>query len=166
MPTRRDTLQGMKTLALLLLAVVSVTAQLVNPATGKKFETRTINGSGGSNGVSINNATKPLPPTKTKLTSYFILGEPRQWKSTDGRSLLGSIIIFEDAVIEFEAANAAAAREAVEKAPAPKMPDKPTLIRDAKIRLLVNQKPVEVPLDRLSFEDRKHVEELNERLPK
>jgi hypothetical protein len=156
----------MKTLALLLLAVVPVTAQVVNPATGKKFETRTINGSGGNNGVSINTTAKPAPPTKTTLTSYFIVGEPRQWKSTDGRSLLGTIIIFEDAVIEFEAATPAAAREAVEKAPTPKMPDKPTLIRDGKIRLLVNQKPVEVPLERLSAEDRQYVDDLNARLPK
>ncbi|MEZ5386537.1 MAG: hypothetical protein R3F13_13575 [Prosthecobacter sp.] len=156
----------MKTLAFLLLATLPVGAQVVNPATGKKFETRTINGSGGNNGVSINAATKSAPPTKTRLTSYFIVGEPRQWKSTDGRSLLGTIIIFEDAVIEFEAANPAAAREAVEKAPAPKMPEKPTLVRDAKIRLLVNQKPVEIPLERLSEEDRQYVDDLNTRLPK
>lgn len=156
----------MKTLALLLLAALPVSAQVVNPATGKKFETRTINGSGGNNGVSINTTAKPAPPTKTKLTSYFIVGEPRQWKSTDGKSLLGTIIIFEDAVIEFEAATPAAAREAVEKAPAPKMPEKPTLVRDARIRLLVNQKPVEIPLERLSEEDRQYVDDLNARLPK
>lgn len=156
----------MKTLALLLLAALPVSAQVVNPATGKKFDTRTINGSGGNNGVSINTTAKPAPPTKTKLTSYFIVGEPRQWKSTDGKSLLGTIIIFEDAVIEFEAANAAAAREAVEKAPAPKMPEKPTLVRDARIRLLVNQKPVEIPFERLSEEDRQYVDDLNARLPK
>jgi len=156
----------MKTLVFLFLVAFPIAAQVVNPATGKKFDTRTINGSGGNNGISINNATKPTPPTKTKLTSYFILGEPRQWKSTDGRSLLGAIITFEESVLEFDAANAAAAREAVEKAPPAKMPDKPTLIRDAKIRLLVNKKPVEVPLDRLSQDDRTYVEDLNARLPK
>jgi hypothetical protein len=76
-----------------------------------------------------------------------MLGEPRQWKSTDGRSLLGTIITFEESVIEFDAANPAAAREAVEKAPPAKLPDKPTLIREGKVRLLVNKKPVEVPLE-------------------
>ncbi|MCF7786167.1 MAG: hypothetical protein K9N47_08590 [Prosthecobacter sp.] len=152
---------------LILLAVASpLSAQVVLPATGKKFDTRTINGSGGNTGVSVNNTAQPAPPTKTKLTSYFRLGDPRQWKSTDGRSLLGTIIIFEESVIEFDAANPAAAREAVNKAPPPKMPDKPTLIREGKIRLLVSQKPVEVPLDRLSDEDRKYVEDLNARLPK
>ena len=156
----------MKVWLILFALAVPLSAQVILPATGKKFDTRTINGSGGNAGVSVNNTTKPAPPTKTKLTSYFILGEPRQWKSTDGRSLLGAIITFEESVIEFEAANPAAAREAVAKAPPAKLPDKPTLIRTGKIRLLVNQKPVEVPLERLSDEDRKYVEDLNARLPK
>ncbi len=156
----------MKAWLILLAVALPLSAQVVLPATGKKFDTRTINGSGGNTGVSVNNTAQPAPPTKTKLTSYFLLGDPRQWKSTDGKSLLGAIIIFEDAVIEFDAANPAAAREAAQKAPPPKMPDKPTLIREGKIRVLVNQKPVEVPLERLSEADRKYVEDLNARLPK
>ncbi|MCB1278989.1 hypothetical protein [Prosthecobacter sp.] len=156
----------MKTLLVLFAVAMPLGAQVVNPTTGKKFETRTINGSGGNSGVSINNTAQPAAPTKTKLTSYFMLGEPRQWKSTDGRSLLGTIITFEESVIEFDAANPAAAREAVEKAPPAKLPEKPTLIRDGKVRLLVNKKPVEVPLERLSEDDRKYVDDLNARLPK
>jgi hypothetical protein len=156
----------MKALFFVFALALPLSAQVVNPTTGKKFETRTINGSGGNSGVSINNATKPAAPTKTKLTSYFMLGEPRQWKSTDGRSLLGTIITFEESVIEFDAANPAAAREAVEKAPPAKLPDKPTLIREGKVRLLVNKKPVEVPLESLSADDRKYVDDLNARLPK
>ncbi len=46
------------------------------------------------------------------------------------------------------------------------MPDKPTLIREGKVRLLINKKPVEIPLERLSNDDRKYVEDLNARLPK
>ncbi len=156
----------MKAFLLIFLVTASLSAQVINPTTGKKFETRDLNGSGGSGGVSINAATKPASPTKTKLTSYFILGEPRQWKSKDGRSLLGAIITFEESVIEFDAANPAAAREAVEKAPPAKMPEKPTLIRDGKARLMVNKKPVEVALELLSDDDRKYVEDLNARLPK
>ncbi|MBN8420304.1 MAG: hypothetical protein J0L73_15405 [Verrucomicrobia bacterium] len=156
----------MKAWLILFAMAMPLTAQVVLPTTGKKFDTRTINGSGGTSGVSVNATPQPAPPTKTRLTSYFILGDPRQWKSTDGKSLLGSIIIFEDAVIEFEAASPAAAREAANKAPPPKMPDKPTLIREGKIRLLVSQKPVEIPLERLSEADRKYVEDLNTRLPK
>ena len=156
----------MKAWLIFFALAAPLSAQVILPTTGKKFDTRTINGSGGSGGVSINNTPKPAPPTKTKLTSHFMLGEPRQWQSTDGKSLLGTIITFEDSVIEFDAANPAAAREAVQKAPPAKMPDKPTLIREGKIRLLVNQKPAEVPLERLCEADRKYVEELNARLPK
>ena len=156
----------MKAWLILLAMAAPLSAQVVLPTTGKKFDTRTINGSGGSGGVSIGGTTKPPPPTKTKLVSYFMLGEPRQWKSTDGKSLLGTIITFEESVLEFDAANPAAAREAVQKAPPAKMPDKPTLIREGKIRLLVNKKPVEVPLERLSEEDHKYVNDLNARLPK
>lgn len=156
----------MKAWLILFAMAAPLRAQVILPATGKKFDTRTINGSGGTSGVSINNTAQPAPPTKTRLTSYFLLGDPRQWKSTDGKSLLGTLTIFEDSVLEFDAANPAAAREAAQKAPPPKMPDKPTLLRDGKIRLLVNQKPIEVPLERLSEADRKYVEDLNARLPK
>ncbi|MFO1484901.1 MAG: hypothetical protein U1F71_16180 [Verrucomicrobiaceae bacterium] len=147
-------------------AVVPLGAQVVLPATGKKFETRTINGSGGNNGVSINGSTAPAPPPKARLVSYFSLSEVRQWKSSDGKSLLGSIIAYEESVTEIDAANPAAAREAAQKAPPPKLPEKPTLIRDGKVRLLVNNKPYEVALERLSDDDRKFVEDLNARLPK
>jgi len=156
----------MRTFLFLLALALPLSAQVISPTTGKKFDTRTINGSGGNGGVSINTSSKPAPPTKTKLTSYFIFGEPRQWQSNDGKSLLGSIIAFEESVIEFDAANPAAARAAVEKAPPAELPAKPTLIRDGKARLLVNKKPVEVPLERLSDDDRKFVEDLNARLPK
>jgi hypothetical protein len=156
----------MKTILLVFALALPLAAQVVSPATGKKFETRTINGSGGNTGVSINNVPQPPATTKARLTSYFILGEARQWKNKDGRSVVGAIITFEDAVVEIDAANPAAAREAVGKAPPAKLPAKPTLIRDGKLRLLVNQKPFEVPLDQLSEEDRKYVDDLNARLPK
>jgi hypothetical protein len=156
----------MKALLFVFAVAMPLGAQVVNPATGKKFETRTINGSGGSNGVSINGSTAPAPPPKARLVSYFSLSDVRQWKSGDGRSLVGSIIAFEDAVVELDAANAAAAKEAAQKAPAPKLPERPTLIRDGKVRLLVSSKPFEVPLDRLSEDDRKFVQDLNARLPK
>lgn len=156
----------MKAIFLVFAFVLPVCGQVVSPTTGKKFETRTINGSGGNGGVSVNAVAPPPATTKAKLVSYFSLSDVRQWKSTDGRSLMGSIIAFEDAVVEIDAANPAAAREAAMKAPAATLPAKPTLIRDGKVRLLVNQKPVEVPLERLSDENRKFVEELQSKLPK
>lgn len=155
----------MKTLPLLLLAS-SLSAQVVVPSTGKKFETRTINGSSGTGGVSVNGGLAPTPPTKAKLVSYFSLSEVRQWQSTDGKSLLGSIIAFEDSVMEIDARDPAAARAAAQKAPPAKPPAKFTLIRNGKVRLLVNHKPYEVPLERLSEGDRKFVDDLNAKLPK
>lgn len=155
----------MRAFLLLLAAAMPLGAQVVSPTTGKKFETRTINGSGGNTGVSINSTPQPST-TKAKLVSYFSLSDARQWKSSDGRSLLGSIIAFEDSVIEIDAANPAAARDAAQKAPTPEPPAKFTLIRDGKVRLLVNNKPFEVPLEKLSDEDRKFVEELQQKLPK
>ena len=154
----------MKAIFLALSATLTLNAQLTVPTTGGKFETRGING---NSSVTIKDGFSPKPaaPTKTKLTSYFLLGESRQWKSKDGRSLLGTIIAFEDSVIEFDAANPAAAREAVEKAPPAKLPAKPTLIRDDRVRLMVNKKPVEVSLTLLSEDDRKYVDDLKARIP-
>lgn len=156
----------MKAILILLLAALPLAAQVVLPTTGKKFVTRDINGSGGSNAVSISGNTKPAAPPKARLTSFFSFTDTRQWKSNDGRSLLGSLICYEEAVLEIDATNVAAAREAAQKAPPAKMPEKPTLVRDGKIRLLVNNKPVEVPLDRLSDDDRKFAEDLIAKVPK
>lgn len=156
----------MKAVFLVFAAVaMPLCAQVAGPTTGKKFETRSINGSGGNTGVSINSTPQPTT-TKARLVSYFSLSELRQWKSSDGRSLMGSIIAFEDAVVELDAANVAAAREAAQKAPAPALPSKITLIRDGKVRLLVSNKPFEVRLEKLSDEDHKFVEELQQKLPK
>jgi len=146
-------------------AFMPLGAQVASPTTGKALESRTIGGSGGNTGVSINSTPQPAA-AKARLVSYFSLSELRQWRSSDGRSLMGSVIAFEDSVIEIDAANPAAAREAAQKAPAAAPPAKFTLVRDGKVRLLVNNKPFEVLLEKLSGEDRKFVEELQQRLPK
>ncbi|MDH4454838.1 MAG: hypothetical protein QE570_16820 [Verrucomicrobiota bacterium] len=153
----------MKAIFLALSATLTLSAQLTVPTTGCKFETRGING---DSSVTVKNGVSPKPaaPTKTKLTSYFLLGESRQWKSKDGRSLLGTIIAFEESVIEFDAVNPAAAREAVEKAPPAQLPTKPTLIRGDSVRLMVNKKPIEVSLTLLSEDDRQYVDNLKARI--
>ena len=48
--------------------------------------------------------------------------------------------------------------------PAP--PTKPTVARGGKVRLLVNQKPVEIALDRLSEADREFIAQLQASLAK
>lgn len=155
----------MKAVLLLLLSLTGpLAAQVAVPTTPRKFETRTLNGGGSTAGVTITPAPQPAA-TKVRLVSYFNLSDSRQWKSSDGRSLVGSAIAFEDAVVEIEAADAAAARAAAQKAPAPTPPAKFTLVRDGKVRLLISNKPFEVMLDRLSDEDRQFINELQQRLP-
>ncbi|MBE7494116.1 MAG: hypothetical protein HS117_04185 [Verrucomicrobiaceae bacterium] len=149
----------MKTMLFILaVAAGQAAGQVATPTTPTKFGTRTM--TGGSSTGSVN-VTTPPAETTVRLVSHFTLDQPRQWKSTDGRSLLGSIIAFEDSVVEMKAANRAAAVAAAQNAPAPKPPEKFTIIKDGKVRLLVNQKPVEVPLDRLSEEDRAYAAKVN-----
>ncbi|MBL9133616.1 MAG: hypothetical protein JNG86_20570 [Verrucomicrobiaceae bacterium] len=152
----------MKTMLFILaVAAGQAAGQVATPTTPTKFGTRAMTG-GTSGGNASVNVTTPPAETTVRLVSHFTLDKPRQWKSTDGRSLLGSIIAFEDSVVEMKAANRAAAMVAAQNAPAPKPPEKFTIIHDGKVRLLVNQKPVEVPLDRLSEEDRAYVTTVND----
>ncbi|HCN27570.1 MAG TPA: hypothetical protein DIT64_02040 [Verrucomicrobiales bacterium] len=119
-------------------------AQVVIPATPKKFKTRSTGG-GGSGGT----ATPAAParqPTVVREIQYFTLSDARQWKSTDGRSLLGKLIAFEQSEQTFV--------DGQPSGPAAQPPARPTLVRDGKARLLVGKTPYEVPLDRLSDEDR------------
>ncbi len=156
----------MKTVLLFsLLSTASLIAQIALPTTPTKFGTRSLNGGSGSGNASVN-ATTPPSETKARLVSYFSLDTPRQWKSSDGRSLIGNIIAYEESVVEVKAANAGAAAAAAQNAPAPKRPDKFTIVRDDKVRLLVNQKAVEVALSSLSEEDRQYVAKMNEALAK
>ena len=138
---------------LLALASAGTARSQVVPATPKKFATRSISG-GGSTGSASVGLTAPKPQTTVRTTTYIALGDARQWKSTDGKSLLGKLIAFEDLVVETKLENGAKSAPA----PPPAMPDKPTVVRDGKARLLIDTRPFEVPLDRLSDEDRKLVE--------
>ncbi|MBK8036602.1 MAG: hypothetical protein IPK22_05630 [Verrucomicrobiaceae bacterium] len=127
-------------------------AQIATPTTPTKFGQRGISGGTNSGNAAVNVAPAASEAT-ARITSHYSFGELRQWKSADGRSLLGKMIAFEDAVIEVKRQPAAEAQSAAMAAPAPKPPEKFTLLREGKIRLLVNNKPFEVPLDKLSAED-------------
>ena len=155
----------MKTiLGVLFLSVLPALAQIATPPTPTKFGTRSMTGGSGTASATVN-PTAPAE-TKVRLVSHFTLDGPRQWKSTDGRSLLGSIIAFEDSVVEMTAANRTAAMAAAQKVPPPEAPKKFTIIRDGKVRLLVNQKPVEVPLSLLSDDDRAYANQVNDAMTK
>ncbi len=151
-----NTMAGMTTVRLLLclsvltLFVHAAVAQAI-PATPKKFTKRGLSSTtanGGSVGIST---VTPPAPAKVRYVMHTTLCEPRQWQSNDGKSLLGQLIAFEDQFTEIE-----------QGAPAPSFtpPANPTVVKDGKARLLVNQKPFELPLDRLSQKDRDFVEQI------
>lgn len=119
-------------------------AQVV-PSTPTKFDTRGI-GDGVKGGGAVNVAPQRTQTTVRTVT-HIVIGEPRQWKMSDGKFFMGKLIAFEDILME---GNATAA---------PVVPKKPTVVRDGKARVLVNSKPFEIALDRLGGEERKFIED-------
>ncbi|CAN5912320.1 hypothetical protein BH11VER1_BH11VER1_18450 [soil metagenome] len=138
------------TLLFLLISSLSVAQVPISP------NQRPISG-GGSASVGV----VPQAPVKTivKTITYITLSEARQWTSSDGKTLLAKIIAFEDIVTE-----SADKSEAQQTATMPTTT--PTLIKDGKIRLLVNRKPFELALDKLSQPDRDFVENLRSAIQK
>ena len=142
---------GVLTFALTLgVCAMSLPAQVAIPATPKKFKVRAA----GSSTASVGNVTPPATRStstlgKTKYTSYLSISPPRQWQSTDGKSLLGSLIAFEDVVTYLTAG---------ETAPPLTAPPTLTVVKDGKARLLIDNKPYELPLERLSQADRDLIE--------
>jgi hypothetical protein len=143
----------------LMLSALTAGAQVI-PATPKKFTKRGAGGSTGSTGGIVTpggginiGPSNPTPSTKVRYTTHIALSEPRQWKSSDGKSLLGKLIAFEDLTMETE-----------KGAPPPTFtpPTNPTVVKDGKARLLVDTKPFELPLDRLSQADREFVEKIRD----
>lgn len=153
-----------KILIVLHVITIQLAAQTIVPTTPTQFGKRQMGGTG--NGNAAVNASVPAAESKARVVSYFAVEAPRQWKSTDGKSLLGSLIAFEDSVVTVTGANAGAAAAAAQTTVAPKPPEKFTLIREGKVRLLVNQKPFEISLDRLSEADRLHVTEIDKAIRK
>lgn len=138
------------TLLVLLISSFSVAQVPVSPTQ------RPITG-GGSASVGVT----PKAPGKTvvKTITYITLSEARQWTSSDGKALLAKLIAFEDIVTE-----STDTTSAPQPAVMPTTP--PTLIKDGKIRLLVNSKPFELALDRLSPPDRELIEKIQAALQK
>jgi nitrogen fixation NifU-like protein len=148
-------------LALGMLASPSAEAQVV-PATPRNFGMRSLGSSSQAGGVDAGAAAQ-RPAPEVRQVSYFSLGEARQWTSSDGRSLVGKLIAWEEHVQVLTATPGQAAPAAQ---PAPELPAKPTVIKDGQVRLLVGQKAFELALDRLSETDREHVEEVRQAIEK
>lgn len=164
---KRGLLEGVKSrysaamkpfLLVLAIAACSAHAQVV-PTTPTKFGTRnlgasntsssTVSGSSTSSAAVGTSATKPATTVHTII--YIGLSSPRQWTSSEGKPLLAKLIAFEDLKTETPAQGATAPT-------LPKLTGKPTVVNNGKVRLLVDQKPYEVELDKLSATDREFVD--------
>ena len=124
-----------------------------NPMVGpKKYEKRAVGG-----GVDPG-ATVDASQGTARYTTHIVLVEYRMWTSIEGKPLEGKLIAFEDMVAEVPKGSAE-----------PKLsppPALPTVVRDEKVRLLVNRKPVEVPLNRLSTADIEFIAQIKGALEK
>ncbi len=126
-----------------------------NPmVTPKKFTIRPIGG-----GVNTGASVEPgkAAEEKVRYVTHVVLYHSRFWTSTEGKPLEAKLIAFEDLVAE-----APKGTEPVQPTP----PANPTVTRGGKVRLLVDRKPVEIALDRLSEQDREFVEGIKAALAK
>ena len=135
-------------LAILALSAATALAQRdVPPPPGVRIKPGAIDG-GGQGGIEV----VPKTPPKVKYTTHIVLSESRTWTSTDGKPLEAKLLAFEDLVAE--------APEGATPPAMPEPPKHPTVVRGDKVRLLVNRKPVEVPLSRLIQADQDFIERI------
>ena len=141
------------------LFVSSVQAQADfpgNPLVGpKKYTTRSVGG-GVDSGASVESGSQGDP--QVRYVTYIVLFENRFWTNAVAKPLHAKLIAFEDLVIE----TSNGATEPKMAAP----PAHPTVLRDGKVRLLVNKKPVEVALSSLSVADQEFVGQIRDALAK
>lgn len=144
---------------LLFAGVISSPAQTDfpgNPLVGpKKYTKREVGGAVAEPGAVVK---EPGDSGRARYITHIILYDVRFWTSVEGKPLAGKLIAFEDLVVEVPAGTSAPE--------IPPAPPKPTLVRDGKIRLLVERKPVEVPLAKLSWQDREFIDGIQAALDK
>jgi hypothetical protein len=136
-------------LAMIALAQGGI-SQVVAPASPKKFVPRAIGG-GSTGGVEVIPRDGKTTGT-VRYTTRITLSPARIWTSTDGKQLDARLIAFEDLIVEGPEGGA--------PPPAPPAPESPTVVRDGKVRLWLKDKPVEVPLTRLSQADLDFIEQV------
>jgi hypothetical protein len=138
-----------------LVVSVSAFAQVVVPASPRKFGTRALGSTGDLAPVGISGrpgstpASQPQP--KFAQTTYVTLSDLRQWTTSEGKTFLGKLIAFEDATVTTTGRAPAAAG-------ASGLPGKPTIVRNERVRFLIDSKPYETSLDLLAETDRKLVQ--------
>lgn len=139
-------------LAFLSLPPAAAPGQAV-PTTPTKFDTKPVGAATSSTGAAI--APPKAPASTLRQVTYLTLSPLRTWTSTDGKSLNGKLIAWE---------------ETVTTGPTPQaLPDqplttRPTVLKNNKARLLIGTKAYEVPLDRLGPEEQKFIRDLQTRL--
>jgi hypothetical protein len=128
---------------LLLLSTFAIAA-----AQDSKIPRRGISGGGSFGPPKINIVPQEPVKGKTIVTSksYMAISPERQWKSTDGKSILASLLTFN------------ADGKSAEEMKSLKL----EVIKDGKVRLLKGAKPFVLPLDRLSEADQKFVKGIAE----
>ncbi len=160
--------------ALLLLTAFGTSSQAqVVPTTPRELQQRDIGGTPGRGGIETGpgniggsiNAGVRRDQTVTTATSYIVLTEDREWTSADGQVIEARVIAWQDATETYVREGRAADQPA--PAPAPtnfEVPADfvPEVLRDNKIRIMRGQQVFELPLDRLSKEDRDFVQQLDQ----
>ena len=138
---------------LLALLPLTVCGQAV-PATPTKFTTRPVGSATGTTGASIN---PPATKSTIRQVTYLTLSPLRQWNSTDGKSLLGKLIAWEENVTTTSGTTAPITQSAP-------LTTKPTVLKNNKARLLVENKAYELALDRLGADEQKFIQDLHKAL--
>ncbi|MDB6069090.1 MAG: hypothetical protein JWL81_261 [Verrucomicrobiales bacterium] len=141
--------------AVFMAQVVETQAQTipVTPTTPTKFDTKKVGAATATNGATITPSS--TAPTVRRIT-YLTLSPLRQWTGSDGKTLTGKLIAWEETV------------DTSPSKPLSTKPitEKPTLLKDNRVRLLIDNKAFEVPLTRLGAEDRKFILNIQENLTK
>lgn len=110
------------------------------------------NGGVTNGGFSITAPAAPQKKTVITETTYVSLSDFRQWTSTDGKALVGRLLAFEQNTVTVTSATTSDAK--------PVLPAQITVVRDGKVRLLVQTKAYELPLERLCEADRVLIEKI------
>jgi hypothetical protein len=132
-------------------------AQVV-PTTPTEFTKRAtgaISSGGGSASIGLAPGRSAHSKPLVKQVSYIALSDARQWTSTDGKTLVGKLIAFEQSEQVLTDGQTTSTTS-------PKLPARPTLIREGNVRLLVQQKPFEFALSRLSKTDQDFIQTIDQ----
>jgi hypothetical protein len=138
-------------IGILLSALISgLAVAQVTPAHPDSFAKRTTGG-GTSGGVEVLPRDGGVPKT-VRYVTHIVLSTHRFWTNPEGKIVEGKLIAFEDLITE--------APKGAEPPPHPAPPASPTVVRDGKIRLLIQNKPVVTALSRFSAGDLEFVEQV------